>query len=57
MPETKNVNKPFDAKEAVNGFMQALKSDKLYRMVPSDNGDQTNTRTALSYKQIGKEVM
>lgn len=36
MPETKNANKPFDAKEAVDSFMQALKSDKLYRMVPSD---------------------
>ena len=57
MPETKNANKPFDAKETVDSFMQALKSDKLYRMVPSDNGDQTNTRTASSHKQTDKEVM
>lgn len=57
MPETKNVNKPFDAKETVDSFMQALKSDKLYRMVPSDSGDKTNTRTASSYKQTDKEVM
>lgn len=40
MPETKNVNKPFDAKETVDGFMQALKSDKLYRMVASDDDEQ-----------------
>lgn len=57
MPETKNANKPFDAKETVDGFMQALKSDKLYRMVPLDSVDKTNTRTASSYKQTDKEVM
>lgn len=40
MPETKNANKSFDAKETVDSFMQALKSDRLYRMVASDDDEQ-----------------